>query len=30
MDDADGLQIYSYTNNIVMPYGYVFRTRVSS
>ena len=30
MDDADGLQIYSYTNNIVMLDGYVFRTRVSS
>ena len=30
MDDADGLQIYSYTNNIVMSDCYVFRTRVSS
>ena len=30
MDDIDGLQIYSYTNNIVVPDSFFFRTRVSS
>ena len=30
MDDIDGLQIYSYTNNIVVLDSFFFRTRVSS
>jgi len=30
MDDADGLQIYSYTNNTIVFDDYVFRTRLSS
>ena len=30
MDDIDGLQIYSYTNNTIVPDSFFFRTRVSS